>query len=313
MRWFDPAGWLDLAERYRVQRAPLVPSMIQMLLSQPLAERNLSALVTVSSGAAPLAAEVRDRFEALVPSAQVYEGYGCTESGTLISTSPYGRRRLGSVGVPVPGCTVSIQDDAGNELPPGVDGEICVRSPGVTRGYWRAPDATAVALAGGWLHTGDIGHLDGDGYLYVVDRKKDLIIRGGFNVYPRDVEDVLLAHPAVAMAAVVGRPDPRLGEEVVAFVSLRPGAAATPEELVAHAKAQLAATKYPREVHVVDAIPLTSVGKLDRKRLRSQIQGSQVSGNPAGGNAESSTPASGTVAGGPVSSNATGGTVAGDR
>jgi long-chain acyl-CoA synthetase len=292
MRWFDPAGWLDLAERHRVQRTALVPSMIQMLLAQPLAERDLSALVAVASGAAPLAAEVRERFEALVPSAQIYEGYGCTESGSLISSNPLGRRRAGSVGLPVPGCEVSIQDEACRALLPGADGEICVRSPGVTGGYWRAPDATAVALAGGWLHTGDIGHLDEDGYLYVVDRKKDLIIRGGFNVYPRDVEDVLLAHPAVAMAAVIGRPDPRLGEEVVAFVSLCPGAAATPEELVAHAKAHLAATKYPREVHVVDAIPLTSVGKLDRKRLRNQIRSSQVSGNPAGGNAAS--PANGT-------------------
>jgi long-chain acyl-CoA synthetase len=128
-----------------------------------------------------------------------------------------------------------------------------------------------VALSGGWLHTGDIGHLDADGYLYVVDRKKDLIIRGGFNVYPRDVEDVLLTHPAVAQAGVVGRPDPRLGEEVVAFAALRPGADVTAEELREHAKSRLAATKYPREVRIVPAIPLTSVGKLDRKRLREQL------------------------------------------
>src|SRR6202034_347608 len=150
-----------------------------------------------------------------------------------------------------PGCEVSIQDDTGRPLPAGEDGEICIRSPGVTSGYWHAPEATAVALSGGWLHTGDIGHQDADGYLYVVDRKKDLIIRGGFNVYPRDVEDVLLTHPAVAQAAVVGRPDPRLGEEVVGFVALRDGASVTPDELVGHAKAQLAATKYPREIRIV--------------------------------------------------------------
>ena len=119
---------------------------------------------------------------------------------------------------------------------------------------------------------GNIGHLDADGYVYVVDRKKDLIIRGGFNVYPRDVEDVLLTHPAVAQAAVVGQPDPRLGEEVIGFVALQPGATATEDELVAHAKARLAATKYPREVRIVPAIPLTSVGKLDRKRLRTQVR-----------------------------------------
>ena len=167
---------------------------------------------------------------------------------------------------------MTIRDEAGNVLPPGEDGEICVRSPGVLSGYWHAPEATAAALSGGWLHTGDIGHLDADGYLYVVDRKKDLIIRGGFNVYPRDVEDVLLTHPAVAQAGVVGRPDPRLGEEVVAFAALRPGASVSGEELREHAKARLAATKYPREVRIVPAIPLTSVGKLDRKQLRELLR-----------------------------------------
>jgi long-chain acyl-CoA synthetase len=272
MRWFDPAGWLKLAQQHRAQRTTLVPSMIQMLLAQPLDEADLSALVAVSSGAAPLAAETREEFERRVPSAVVYEGYGCTESASIIASNPLGARRLGSVGLPVPGCTVQIRDDAGQVLPPGQDGEICVHSPGVLSGYWQAPDATAAALREGWLYTGDIGHVDEDGYLYVVDRKKDLIIRGGFNVYPRDVEDVLLTHPAVAQAAVVGRPDPRLGEEVVGFVALRDGASATPAELVAHARDQLAATKYPREIRIVPAIPLTSVGKLDRKRLRTQVK-----------------------------------------
>src|SRR5207245_4429392 len=137
----------------------------------------------------------------------------------------------GSVGLPVPGVEVSIQDDAGGVLPPGQDGEICVRSPGVMTGYWHTADSAATVLADGWLHTGDVGHTDADGYLYVVDRKKDLIIRGGFNVYPRDVEEVLVAHPAVDQAGVVGRPDARLGEEVVAFVSLRQGATVTAGEL----------------------------------------------------------------------------------
>ena len=268
MRWFDPAGWLDLAQRHRVQRTTLVPSMIQMLLALPLEQADLSELVSVSSGASPLAAETREEFEKRVPGATVYEGYGCTESASIISANPFGARRAGSVGVPLPGCEVTIQDDARRVLPPGQDGEICVRSPGVLSGYWHAPEASAAALAGGWLRTGDIGHLDADGYLYVVDRKKDLIIRGGFNVYPRDVEDVLLTHPAVAQAGVVGRPDPRLGEEVVAFAALRPGADASAEDLIGHARSRLAATKYPREVRIVPTMPLTSVGKLDRKRLR---------------------------------------------
>ena len=271
MRWFDPAGWIKLATEHRAQGGALVPSMIQMLLGQPLESADLSELVAVSSGAAPLPDDVRREFEARVPSATIYEGYGCTEAATFVSSNPYGARRLGSVGLPVPGCTVSIQDDAGQELPAGQDGEICVRSPGVMTGYWHAADATATALAGGWLHTGDIGHLDEDGYLYVVDRKKDLILRGGFNVYPRDIEDVLLAHPAVAQAGVVGRPDPRLGEEVVAFVALRPDARATPEELTGYARQHLAANKYPRQITVVESVPLTSVGKLDRKKLRQWV------------------------------------------
>jgi len=271
MRWFDPAGWLKLAEEHRVQFSALVPSMIQMLLGQPLEETDLSELTFVSSGASPLAEEARREFEARVPSATIYEGYGCTESATLISTNPYGARRVGSVGLPVAGCEVSIQDDSGAMLAAGQDGEICVRSPGVMTGYWHSEDTSA--LAGGWLHTGDIGHVDDDGYLYVVDRKKDLILRGGFNVFPRDIEDVLVTHPAVALAGVVGRPDPRLGEEVVAFVSLRPDAEVTADELIEHARQHLAANKYPREITIVPAVPLTSVGKLDRKKLREWVRG----------------------------------------
>ena len=271
MRWFDPAGWVKLAERHRVQGSALVPSMIQMLLSQPLEEAELSELIAISSGAAPLAADVRREFEARVPTATIYEGYGCTEAATFISANPADARRAGSVGLPVPGCEVSIQDDAGQALPPGQDGEICVRSPGVMTGYWHGGEASAAALAGGWLHTGDIGHLDEDGYLYVVDRKKDLILRGGFNVFPRDVEEVLVTHPAVAQAGVVGRPDARLGEEIVAFVSLRPGAEVSPAELTEYARQHLSATKYPRQITIVDAVPLTSVGKLDRKKLRQWV------------------------------------------
>jgi long-chain acyl-CoA synthetase len=271
MRWFDPAGWVKLAAEHRVRGTTLVPSMIQMLLSQPLEDADLSELTAVGSGAAPLAEEVRREFEARVPSATIYEGYGCTESATIISTNPFGARRVGSVGRPVDGCEVTIRDDADQEVPAGQDGEICARSPGVMSGYWHAPESAATVLANGWLHTGDIGHLDDDGYLYVVDRKKDLILRGGFNVFPRDVEDVLLAHPAVALAGVVGRPDARLGEEVVAFVSLRPDAQVTAEELIEHARRHLGSYKYPRQVTIVPSVPLTSVGKLDRKKLRQWV------------------------------------------
>ena len=276
MRWFDPAGWVKLAEEHRVQGSALVPSMIQMLLTQPLEKADLSELTAISSGAAPLAEEVRREFEARVPTATIYEGYGCTEAATFISANPRDARRVGSVGLPVPGVELTIQDDAGQVLSPGQDGEICVRSPGVMTGYWHTEDSSV--LAGNWLHTGDIGHLDSDGYLYVVDRKKDLILRGGFNVFPRDVEDVLVAHPAVAQVGVVGRPDSRLGEEVVAFVSLLPGAEVTAAELTEYARQHLAANKYPREVTIVPAVPLTSVGKLDRKKLRQWI----AAGGPDG-------------------------------
>lgn len=275
MRWFDPAGWVKLAEEHHVQFSALVPSMIQALLGQPLEQADLSELAFISSGASPLAGEVRREFEKRVPSVTIYEGYGCTESATLISANPFGARRLGSVGLPVAGCEVTIQDDSGAVLPARQDGEICVRSPGVMSGYWHSTDSAATVLAGGWLHTGDIGHLDADGYLYVVDRKKDLILRGGFNVFPRDVEEVLTAHPAVALAGVVGRPDVRLGEEVVAFVSLRPDAVVTAEELGEHARKHLGAYKYPRQITIVPAMPLTSVGKLDRKKLRQWVADGQ--------------------------------------
>ncbi len=272
MRWFDPNGFLQLVQEHRVQTSALVPSMIGMLLTAPLEDYDLSSLVRVSSGGAPLAVEVARELERRVPGLQVAEGYGCTESSALISAQPVDDRRLGSVGRPVPGVAVRVEAPDGTELGPGQDGEICVRGPVLMSGYWRSPDATAEALRGGWLHTGDVGHVDEDGYLWVVDRLKDLIIRNGFNVYPRDVEDVLLGHPDVTAAAVVGRPDPRVGEEVVGFVALRPGSTATPQDLVAHAKERLSAAKYPREVRVVDAVPLTSVLKTDRKAVRALLE-----------------------------------------
>jgi long-chain acyl-CoA synthetase len=272
-RWFDPAEFLVLAQRHRVQRTSLVPAMIQMLLAQPLEEAGLSGLRYVTSGAAPLATQTRQQWERRVPGSEILEGYGCTESGAVISVNPPGASRPGSVGLPIPGYQVAIRDDSDADVPAGTDGEICVHADGVMAGYWNSPAETVATLRGGWLHTGDIGRLDTDGYLYVLDRKKDLIIRGGFNVFPRDVEDVLLQHPAVAMAGVVSRPDERLGEEVVAFVSLRPGIQASAEEITEFARGRLAAHKYPRELNILTSVPLTSVGKLDRKALRNQLTG----------------------------------------
>jgi long-chain acyl-CoA synthetase len=270
MRWFDPALWLTLAQRHRVNTSPLVPSMLQMLLQQPLEDFDLSALMRLNSGAAPLPAQVAADFERRLPGVEVAEGYGCTETAAIIATSPVGQSRRGSVGRPAPGVDLRIERPDGTEAAAGEDGEICVRGPLVMTGYWNAAEETDKAMRGGWFHTGDVGRLD-DGYLYIVDRIKDLIIRGGYNVYPRDVEDVLVEHPDVVAAAVVGRPDDKYGEEVVAFVQLRAGAQVEPDELVAFAKEHLSAVKYPREVRIIDAIPLTSVLKTDRKRLRAQV------------------------------------------
>lgn len=270
-RWFEPAAFLRLAAEHRVEVMSVVPSMLGMLLTQPLEEHDLSALRVVTSGGAPLPDAQRAEFEKRLPDAAVLEGYGLTETSALVSSSTPTERRQGSVGKPVPGVEVRITGPEGEILPAGADGEICVRSALVTAGYWKAAEQTAAAISDGWLHTGDVGHLDADGYLFVVDRIKDLIIRGGFNVYPRDIEDVLVEHPDVTAAAVVGRPDPKSGEEVVAFVSLAAGSTVTAEELREYTKTRVSAAKYPREVHVVDAIPLTSVGKTDRKKLRSQV------------------------------------------
>ncbi len=255
MRWFDPEAWLQLAQVHRIQIAPVVPSMLYLLLAQPLEDYDLSSLHFVASGAAPLALGAIEEFVRRVPGVQIREGYGLTETSALVSTNPPGRCKYGTVGPPVPGTEVRI-----------VDGEVCVRSELVMAGYWNEPELTAETIRDGWLYTGDMGRVDDDGYLTIVDRKKDLIIRGGFNVFPRDIEEALLEHPAVATACVLGRPDPVYGEEVVAFVTVTEETDA--EKLVAFGRERLGGYKYPREVHVVAALPLTPVGKADRKALR---------------------------------------------
>jgi len=255
MRWFDPEAWLRLAQEHRVQIAAVVPSMLYLLLAQPLEEYDLSELRFIASGAAPLALGAIQELERRVPGVHIREGYGLTETSALVSTNPPGAIKQGTVGPPVPGTEMRI-----------VEGEVCVRSELVMAGYWNAPELTAETIRDGWLYTGDMGRVDEDGYLSIVDRKKDLIIRGGFNVFPRDIEEALLEHPAVATACVVGRPDPLYGEEVVAFVTL--AEPVEDKELVAFGRERLGGYKYPREVHVLDALPLTPVGKADRKALR---------------------------------------------
>jgi long-chain acyl-CoA synthetase len=272
LRWFHPEAVLEAIERYRIQQMSGVPAMFVALLHAPEAERfDTSSMRVWGSGAAPLPLELVEPFERRF-GGLLLEGYGLTEAGPVVSAHRLSEeRRLGSVGRPVPGVDVRIVDERGRVLPAGEVGEICVRGENVMLGYYRLPAETAEVLRDGWLHTGDLGRLDRDGYLYVVERKKDLIIRGGFNVYPRDVEEVLYAHPGVAEAAVVGRPDPQMGEEVVAFVVRRPGATVTTDELVAFCRERLAGFKCPREFRFVDALPKSPVGKVLRRELRARL------------------------------------------
>ncbi|MGP3931024.1 AMP-binding protein [Nonomuraea sp. KM88] len=273
MRWFEPKAFLSLAAEQRVQYGTVVPSMIQMLLAEPLELHPLPDLAFLTCGAAPLGRETLAEFERRMPGVQILEGYGLTETSAVTTFNPPDRRRVGSVGLPLPGYTIAIRDSEGEATEPGDIGEICVSGESLMLGYWgeHEPDPEGTALAGGELRTGDIGCVDDDGYLYIVDRKKDLIIRGGFNVFPRDVEDALNRHPDVVMSGVVGRPDPRVGEEVVAFVQLRPGAEAGAEELIGWARDRVGRVRYPREVRFADSIPVTSVLKLDRKALRALL------------------------------------------
>jgi long-chain acyl-CoA synthetase len=175
-----------------------------------------------------------------------------------------------SIGKPIWGVEVKVVDENDKQLPPGEEhvGEIVIRGHNIMKGYYKNPEATAETMRGGWFHSGDLGYADDDGFLFIVDRKKDLVIRGGYNVYPREIEEVLYAHPSIAEAAVIGKPDDKLGEEVVAVVTLKAGASVTPEEVISYCKERLAAYKYPREVRIVDALPMGPTGKILKKELR---------------------------------------------
>jgi long-chain acyl-CoA synthetase len=272
LRWFNPGGVLEAIQHYRVESMSAVPTMLVYLLNYPDAARfDTSSMRLWGSGAAPLPLEIVEPFEQKF-GGRILEGYGLTEASPVVSAHRLsGVRKLGSVGQALPGVAVAILDDADRPLPPGELGEVCVQGPNVMQGYYRLPGETARTLRNGWLHTGDVGRLDADGYLYIVERKKDLIIRGGFNIYPREVEDVLYAHPAVAEAAVVGVGDALMGEEVLAFVALKPGAATDAGALIGFCQERLARYKCPRQIRFVDALPKSPIGKILRKELRSRV------------------------------------------
>ena len=272
LRWFNPEGVLETIQKFRAATMSGVPTMFVYLLNYPEADRfDTSSMRVWGSGAAPLPLELVEPFERKF-GGKLMEGYGLTEAAPVVSAHRLsGVRKLGSVGQPIPGVTVSIQDDADRMMPAGEVGEVCVKGPNVMLGYYRDPDETARTLRQGWLHTGDMGRLDGDGYLYIVERKKDLIIRGGFNIYPREVEEVLYAFPKTAEAAVIGMPDPLMGEDVLAFVVLRDGETATADEVMAFCQTRLARYKCPKQVRFVGALPKSPIGKILRKELRTQV------------------------------------------
>jgi long-chain acyl-CoA synthetase len=268
---FEPRAVLELMQRDRVSVFMGVPTMfIGLLQGADSADYDLASLRVAVSGGAPIPAEVIDSFERRfgVP---ILEGYGLSESSSAATFNISAtERKVYSAGKPIWGTSVQIWDDNGQPLPPGSGqvGEIVFRGANIMIGYHNQPEATAKAFAGGWFHTGDLGYLDQDGFLFIVDRIKDLIIRGGYNVYPREVEEVLYAHPAVAEAAVVGVPDPRLGEEVRAIVAVKPGQSVTEAELIAFVKERAAAYKYPRTVEFRDSLPKNATGKILKKELR---------------------------------------------
>jgi long-chain acyl-CoA synthetase len=274
---FEPAVSLELMRQTSTTVFLGVPTMVIGLLGAAESAPELPPFRVAHSGGAPLAVEVLGAFTARF-GCPMLEGYGLTETSGAVVTHHLGQAtKAGSVGTVVDGAELRIVDGDGRLAAGGEIGEVSVRGPGIMRGYWHSPDATAAALdAEGWFATGDMGYLDADGYLFLVDRKKDMIIRGGYNVYPREVEEIVYQHPSVLEAVVVGVPEPRLGEEVVALVVTRPGLACDPDEVREFVRERIAAYKYPRLVIVTDALPRGPSGKIlkreiDRNALRNAL------------------------------------------
>jgi long-chain acyl-CoA synthetase len=265
---FDSDEALAAIEEHRITVFAGVPAMaIGLLEAYRRSPRELPSLRVSLLGGQSVPTEVRDAFQREFR-CQTIESYGISEASSAVAATPLeSAGKPGSVGRPIWGASVRIVDDGGGECVPNVRGEILVRSIGLMSGYHNLPDASAEALSGGWLHTGDIGYLDDDGDLFVVDRKKDMIIRGGYNVYPREVEEVLYAHPDVLEAAVIGIPDIAHGEEVGAAVRLRPNAQVSAANLREHTRKLLAPYKYPRIIAFVDALPTSSSGKLLKRSI----------------------------------------------
>jgi len=267
---FDIDAVMAAIRRHKITAFPGVPTMYVAVLNYPRAEEyGIDSIRSLSSGGAPLPHQVADTFVHRF-GASIGEGYGLSEASPVTHSNPGWARREGTVGIPLPDTDARIVDlETGTRvLPPGEDGELCIRGPQVMAGYWNQPEATAAALRDGWLHTGDIARMDADGYFSIVDRKKDMIIVSGYNVYPREVEEVLYQHPAVLEAAAVGVADGYRGEAVQAHVALKPGQSVDAEALVAFCRERLAPFKIPRQVHFHPELPKSGAGKILRRALQ---------------------------------------------
>jgi long-chain acyl-CoA synthetase len=265
---FDPSKALEIIERDRVTVFEGVPTMYNAMLHCPDRDRHdTSTLQVCASGGSAMPVELMRGFEQAF-GCDVLEGYGLSETSPVASFNQRGReRKPGSIGTPVEGVEMKLVDDDGRDVPQGEVGEIVIRGHNVMKSYWNRPDATAEAIRDGWFHSGDMGQMDEDGYFFIVDRKKDMIIRGGYNVYPREIEEVIYEHPAVREAAVLGVPHDELGEEVAAAVALKDGADTSVEELRDFIKQQVAAYKYPRHIWFVEELPKGPTGKILKREI----------------------------------------------
>lgn len=269
---FEPEAVLAGMQNESVTAFCGVPTMYWALLNYPELnkfdlDKIASGLRVAVSGGASMPVEIMKQFEKKF-NVNILEGYGLSETSPVASFNRFGARKPGSIGFAIWGVDIKVIDDKGNDCPVNEPGELVIRGHNVMKGYYKKPEETKIAFKNDWFHSGDVARIDEDGYIFIVDRIKDMILRGGYNVYPREIEEVLMTHPNISLAAVVGVPNDKMGEEIKAFVVLNEGSSITSEELVAWAKSEMASYKYPRIFQIIDSLPMTATGKILKKELR---------------------------------------------